>query len=180
MPAAFPPLETDLARIAALARARHDDTLAFAHYVDIVWEREGRPDAALDALVAGIAAAVSAQIDCTRCANCCRTLTVGLTPDDIPPLAQALQLPPEQVCARYVDRERAAQEDEWGVIASTPCPFLQGRRCALYPQRPQSCRAYPAFTPDFRYLAPAILSGAGGCPIIFNVLIRLERVLGWG
>lgn len=176
---ASPPLETDLARIAAQTAPQRDDILAFAHYIDIMWEREGRADAELDALVAGIAAEVSAQIDCTRCANCCRSLTVGLTAEDIAPLAEALDLSPEAVCARYVDRARAAAEDEWGVLSATPCPLLRGTLCTVYPQRPQSCRDYPAFTPDFRYLAPAILSGADRCPIIFNVLARLKIALGW-
>ncbi len=74
-------LETDLDRIAALAEQRHDDNRAFAHFVDIMWEREGRSDAELDALVERIAADVSRAIDCRACANCCRTLTVGLEPD---------------------------------------------------------------------------------------------------
>lgn len=175
----LPPLETDLERVAALARARHDDTQAFVCYVDVLWEREGRADAELDALVDAVAADVSAQIDCTACANCCRHLTVGLTPEDIPPLAQALRLTAHEVTSRYVDREAGARQDEWGVLCCSPCPFLAGTRCSLYPARPQSCRDYPAFTPDFRWLMPEIVKGAGLCPIIYNVIERLKVHLGW-
>ena len=175
----LPPMETDLERIASLARARDEDTQAFVYYVDMLWEHEKRADAELDALVAAIAAEVSAQIDCTACANCCRHLTVGLTPDDVPPLAQALRLLPEAVRARYVDREAGAREDEWGVMCCSPCPFLAGTRCTLYPARPQSCRDYPAFTPDFRWLMPEIVKGMGLCPIIYNVIERLKVRLGW-
>ncbi len=175
----WPPLETDLTRIAALARAHHDDTQAFVHYVDLVWERERRPDAALDSLVETIAAEVSAHIDCTRCANCCRHLTVGLTPADVPPLARALRLSPPDVVARYVDKKAGAREGEWGVLCCSPCPFLQGDLCSLYPARPQSCRDYPAFTPDFRWLMPEIVKGMGLCPIIYNVIERLKVRLGW-
>ena len=177
--ASSPPLELDLERIATLARVRHEDTQAFVHYVDVLWERENRPDAELDALVEQIAAEVSARVDCTACANCCRHLTVGLTPEDIPPLAQALRVSPEAVIARYVDKEAGAREGEWGVICCSPCPFLVGTRCAHYAARPQSCRDYPAFTPDFRWLMPQIVLGMGLCPIIYNVIERLKVRLGW-
>ncbi len=175
----WPPLETDLERIATLARAHHDDTQAFVYYVDLLWERENRSDAALDALVTEIATEVEAQIDCTACANCCRRLAVGLTPEDIPPLSQALHLSLHDVTARYVDREAGAREGEWGIFCCSPCPFLVGTHCTLYPARPQSCRDYPAFTPDFRWLMPEIVKGMGLCPIIYNVIERLKVRLGW-
>lgn len=169
----------DLDRIAALAEAQRDDTRAFAHYVEIMWTREQRASAELDALVEGIAAEVEPHIDCTACANCCRAFTVGLTPDDIPPLADALDLPPEHVIAQFVDRKTGAKVNEWGVFRQSPCAFLHGKHCAVYAHRPQSCRDYPAFTPHFRWLIDEIAAGAGKCPIIFNVIARLKRELGW-
>lgn len=179
MPQHYPPLITDLDRIAAQAQADRDDDRAFAHYVEIMWTREQRPTAELDTLVDAIAAGVTAGVDCTACANCCRSLTVGLTPDDIPPLANALHLPPGDVTARFVDRKRGASGGEWGVFRASPCAFLEGTVCAHYAQRPQSCRAYPALTPDFRWLIDTILRGKGRCPIIFNVIERLKLRLGW-
>ena len=170
---------TDLAQIAALAEAHRDDDDAFGHYIAIMWEREGRDPAALDALVETIAADVIPRIDCSACANCCRSITVGLEPDDVPRLAVGLDLSLDETMARYVDRERGAQEDEWGVIRSSPCPLLAGKRCSIYAHRPQSCRDYPALTPDFLYLYPVIVQGAGLCPIIFNVIERLKAALGW-
>jgi len=172
-------LETDLDRIAALALQRRDENQAFAYFIETIWEREGRADAELDALLDEIAAAVIPHIDCTACANCCRSISVGLTPEDIPPLAAALNLPPDEVIARYVDRAAGERLDEWGIIACSPCPLLEGKRCSVYAHRPQACRDYPAFTPDFRWLSGAILSGVGLCPIIYNVTERLKARLGW-
>jgi hypothetical protein len=175
----YPPLITDLNRIAAAAQADRDDDRAFAHYVEIMWTREQRPTADLDALVDALTVEVEAHIDCTACANCCRSLTVGLTPDDVSPLADALGLPPAAVSERYVDRKRGARHGEWGVFRESPCAFLNGMVCTHYAQRPQSCRAYPALTPDFRWLIDTILRGKGQCPIIYNVIERLKQRLGW-
>lgn len=178
-PSPAPPLITDLDRVAALADARREDTRAFAHYVELMWDREGRTDGELDALVEAIAAGVIPRIDCTACANCCRSVPVGLVPGDVPPLAAALGLPEQEVIACYVDRRAGARQGEWGILRGAPCPLLDGGRCSVYAYRPGSCRAYPAFTPDFRYLLLPIARGAGLCPIIFNVIERLKHRLGW-
>lgn len=176
-------LETDLDRIAALAAQNRDDNQAFGYFIDFMWDREGRADAELDALVDEIAAEVIPQIDCTRCANCCRTLPLGLTPGDISPLAAALNLPPDEVIARYVDRCSSAAHDagsgEWGVMRGSPCPLLSDKLCSVYAHRPAACRNYPLLTPDFRWLYGDMIDGAGVCPITFNVLERLKVRLGW-
>lgn len=172
-------LDTRLDRIAAYAAQHRDDYAAFGHYVNIMWEREGNSSAELDALVDDLAAAVIPHIDCTACANCCRSLTVGLIPDDVTPLAHALASTPEAVSARYVDRAAGARHQEWGVFRHSPCALLKDNRCTVYPYRPASCRTYPALTPDFRWLIDDILAGVGHCPIIFNVITRLQTKLGW-
>lgn len=173
------PLQIDLAVIAAQAERLREDYEAFGHYIDIMWDREERSDAELDAQVDEIAAEVIPQIDCKVCANCCRSITVGLTPEDVPPLATALHLPPERVITLYVDRAAGESHGEWGVFRCAPCPLLHDHLCCVYAHRPQSCRDYPALTPDFRWLRDEILRGVGTCPIIFNVIERLKMRLGW-
>jgi len=173
------PIETSLERIAALTEQHRDDNQAFGHYIDIMWERERRSDAELDALIDEIAAGVIPHIDCTACANCCRSMAVGLTPDDIPPLTRATGLSPETIINRYVDRKAAAPWGEWGVFCDAPCPFLRGMRCSVYANRPDACRDYPTLTPNFRWLYDEIKRGAGKCPIVFNVIERLKQHLGW-
>lgn len=173
------PIETSLERIAALTEQRRDDTQAFGHYIDIMWERERRNDAELDALVEEIAAGVVPHVDCTACGNCCRALAVGLIPDDIPLLTCATGLSPDTIADHYVDRKAAARWGEWGVFLDAPCPFLRGTLCSVYAHRPRACRDYPALTPNFRWLYDEIARGAGKCPIVFNVLERLKQRLGW-
>lgn len=165
-------LETDLECIAALAAARRDEFEVLRYTLELL--EEELPDPALDALVETVAAPIIAAIDCTQCAHCCRTLDVYLTPADAAQLAEGLGLPVEDVIARHIDRDTAAVE-EWGKLNCRPCAFLDGRLCRVYAHRPESCRAYPAFTPDFRWTLADTLAGAGACPIIYHVLDALSR-----
>ncbi|NDJ84368.1 MAG: YkgJ family cysteine cluster protein [Chloroflexi bacterium] len=167
--------QTDLEVIAAEAQRRADDYSSFRYYVEL----DERTDAELDRLVERIAAPVIAGIDCTTCANCCRHLNVYLTPDDVQCLSQGTSLSVDAVLDLLVDRERAQSVGEWGVFRDQPCWFLENNLCRVYPQRPESCRDYPAFTPDFRWLLEDILEGVGQCPIIYNVIEHLQAVLGW-
>jgi Fe-S-cluster containining protein len=168
-------METDLARIAALAEARKDEFEVLRYTLEII--EDELPDDALDALVEFIAAPIIAAIDCTACANCCRSLDVYLMPEDADRLAVGLGMPPETVHDTLIDRERAASEGEWGMFRHSPCTLLAGNLCRVYAHRPESCRAYPALTPDFRWTLADTLAGAGHCPIIYHVLDQLNRRL---
>lgn len=132
-------------------------------------------DAEIDALVDAIAKPIIESIDCTECGNCCRALEVSLVSQDADRLAEGLHLPVEDVIARYVDRERGAAIDEWGTFRHRPCAFLRDRMCTVYPHRPESCRIYPLFTPDFRWTLEHTIEGAALCPIICQVLIAVAQ-----
>jgi hypothetical protein len=165
----------DLAYIAAQAAQQQDDNEAFRYYV----EDDDLSDSDLDILVERLAAPILAAIDCTQCANCCRHLDVYLTPSDAERLAQGLFIPLESLQTEYIDHPRAQTEDEWGVLAQHPCHFLHGTRCSIYPHRPESCRAYPEFTPDFRWQLGHILGGYGLCPIIYHLIETLKAEMQW-
>lgn len=166
---------TDLEFIAQAAQDQREDNAAFAYYVEL----DEREDPALDALVESLAAPIVAAIDCTQCANCCRKLDVYLTPADGETLAAGLFIPLDEVKTGYLDMEGAAQEDEWARFKFQPCVFLDGKRCRVYAHRPESCRAYPNFTPDFRWQAEQIMGGYGLCPIIYNLIEALKYELKW-
>ncbi|TVR22931.1 MAG: YkgJ family cysteine cluster protein [Anaerolineaceae bacterium] len=156
---------TDLAQIKQLADQRQDDFAVMGYML----QREQMTDAELDALVDAIAAPIIAAIDCTGCANCCRVLDVYLTPDDAERLQPAVDVPLSQI----IEHDAAAQVEEWGMFRARPCRFLRGTLCAVYPHRPETCRTYPALTPDFRWTIADSIAGAAVCPIIYNVLARM-------
>lgn len=166
---------TDLAAIRHLAAENHArfDLLRY-----LLERRETLDDAKLDAFVDEIAVPIIEAIDCRQCANCCRSLDVYLVEDDARRLADGLMISLDEVETRYVDREAAAEVDEWGKFRARPCAFLDGKLCSVYDHRPESCRLYPVFTPDFRWTLEDTIEGASLCPIIYNVLSELcDRLL---
>lgn len=127
-------------------------------------------DAQIDAIVDEIAQPIIAAIDCTQCGNCCRSLDVYLTPDDAARLARGIDVPLDTILSEYIDREAAQEVEEWGKFRARPCAFLKGKLCSVYAHRPETCRTYPALTPDFRWTLEDTIEGASLCPIIYNVL----------
>lgn len=137
---------------------------------------ETLPDTFIDETVEAVAAPIRAAIDCTQCANCCRGLQVHVTPADVNTLAAGLDCTPEDIRERYITHDQCAEIGEWGRFKQIPCPFLDGKLCSIYPHRPEACRAYPFFT-DFRWLIDTYIEGAERCPIIYNTLIAMTKIV---
>lgn len=161
---------TDLDQIHQLAAQRRDEFEVMRYTLEA---DDDLNDAELDMLVERIAAPIIAAIDCKQCANCCRKLDVYLTEQDVQRLADGIQIPVDEIITRFIDQESAAQVGEWGRFRARPCAFLNGSLCSVYLHRPESCRLYPAFTPDFRWTLADTIPGASLCPIIYNVLLAL-------
>lgn len=165
---------TDLDTVRRLGQARQDEFKLLRY---VLLRREKLNDAKLDAFVEQVAEPIIAAIDCTQCANCCRNLDVYVVEDDAKRLALGLIIPLDEIETRYIDRS-TSEVDEWGKLRAKPCVFLDGKRCSVYANRPESCRTYPAFTPDFRWTLNDTIEGAPLCPIIYNVLsVLVERLL---
>lgn len=163
-------LITDLDTVRRMAASRWEEFDSLREAIEF----DGTlSDTALDAMIDSLYERVAAQIDCTQCANCCRTLDVCLVPDDIPRLSAALHISPDEIVTRYADQERGAEQDEWAIIPVHPCPLLAGNLCSIYEHRPHACRVYPQLTPEFRYNMEDAVEGAVSCPIIYNVLSAL-------
>lgn len=161
---------TDLDEI----RRRAEERRADFDLLRLLLQRNQRlDDAKFDAFVDQVAAPISAAIDCTQCANCCRSLDVYLVENDARRLSDGLTIPIDQIETRYIDHETAAEVEEWGKFKQRPCAFLKGNLCSVYTHRPESCRLYPAFTPDFRWTIEDTIDGASLCPIIYHVLSAL-------
>ena len=116
-------------------------------------------------------------VDCTRCANCCRTLRIVVTDEDIPRIAGHLGMAPDEFITTYLERD---EEKGHYRVRTTPCPFLgDDSKCTIYDVRPEKCRGYP-FTdkPDFACRTMNHANNAVVCPAVFDLVEQMKRRLG--
>lgn len=80
------------------------------------------------------------EIDCTKCANCCKSLGPLFTEADIQRISKhfKMKMPAFENMFLQVD------EDEDKIFQSMPCPFLgDDNLCSIYDVRPKACREFP-------------------------------------
>ena len=130
-----------------------------------------------DAIVQETTDEVWAQIDCTKCANCCRTLQVVVDRTDIQRLAMRLGMTPAQFTRKYVK----TGEDRTQYFAQSPCSFLgEDNRCTVYDDRPKACRDFPYLhAKHFTSRTFMMIANCATCPIVFNTWQALKRRLGF-
>jgi Fe-S-cluster containining protein len=129
----------------------------------------------LDAIVQETTDEVWKQIDCTRCANCCKTLQIVVDDADIRRLSTRFGMSFQSFSKKYV----LVAEDKSKYFASSPCAFLgPDNRCTVYEDRPQACRDFPYLHADsFRSRTFMMIDNCATCPIVFNVWQRLKARL---
>jgi uncharacterized protein len=115
-------------------------------------------------------------VDCTKCANCCRTLHPIVTDEDIARIARHLEMTEQDFIATYLEHD---EEQRRYRIKTSPCPFLgDDNFCKIYDVRPEKCRGYP-FTdkPDFVFMTITHANNAVVCPAVFYLVEQLKRRL---
>ncbi|MFM1613243.1 YkgJ family cysteine cluster protein [Streptococcus mutans] len=94
----------------------------------------------LDKIVQEVHTEVFREIDCTKCANCCKILGPLFTESDISRITKhfRMRLPV------FEDMYLRVDEDNDKVFKSMPCPFLgEDNLCSIYDIRPKACREFP-------------------------------------
>lgn len=94
----------------------------------------------LDKIVQEVHQEVFQEIDCTKCANCCKSLGPLFTEADIQRISKhfKMKMPAFENMFLQVD------EDGDKIFQSMPCPFLGGDNlCSIYDVRPKACREFP-------------------------------------
>jgi Fe-S-cluster containining protein len=166
-------LVTDLDEVEYLAEELEDENWAFRSWIRYEYDFD---DERLMSVVRDLADRITAQIDCTQCANCCRQTSAALEDADVERLAAALGLSVPDLQASTL--ELVEQGDEhWSLPA--PCPLLEGNLCRVYEARPETCRAYPHLHNDFRAASISRINNTFICPIVFNVVQEMKAALRW-
>lgn len=119
---------------------------------------------------------VSANIDCTLCANCCKTIRPTLTDQDVDRLATRLAISRQELIDKYLEKS-VRDPDSPYITRTTPCPFLQDNLCSVYHDRPEACQGYPYLDePDLRFRMIDMVRGTFTCPIIYEVMEKLKAM----
>jgi len=109
--------------------------------------------------------------------DCCRQLDLALTPYDVLRLRRTLRISGAEFLERYAIIEKTAEnafpQVYLGMIDDglASCPFVGGRGCKVYADRPGACRTYP--------LGRGARLGPDGSPDDFYVLLNESHCRGF-
>lgn len=99
-----------------------------------------KPPKNLDVTVQNIHDEVFKNINCLKCANCCKTTGPLFTEKDIERISKGLKMKAVDFESRFLRTD----EDQDKVLNSLPCWFLnEDNTCSIYEIRPKACREFP-------------------------------------
>jgi hypothetical protein len=165
---------TDLVQIKMLGEKKTGENFRFRRFM------KSRDHS--DRILRRTAQGIQDRIDCTVCANCCRTSTTELSGRDIERLARHLRISPAQFLAGYtaLDPEDGTRILKW--TEGSGCVFLEGNLCGVYEARPAICQRYPHLVRGDGSIASRMWSfvdRASVCPIVYNCLEAFKEELGF-
>jgi len=162
--AKVPIIEIDLSRIQQLSQEHDDENWKFRS-----WLKQYAPDD-IDGLVRTLSQKYFALIDCTQCANCCRSLHVEFKKSELHTIAKTL--------GQSIEEFQKESMSEGTV--NPPCPMLNGKLCSIYENRPGVCRSYPHLEqPEFTSRLIGVIENVAVCPIAFNAFEEPKAKLAW-
>jgi Fe-S-cluster containining protein len=129
----------------------------------------------MDSIVHELYQRISSAIDCTKCANCCKTVQPILDRKDIKKCCEGHGIPVSQFKKKYL---KPAKEEKGSVFKEKPCPFLENNLCSIYSHRPKDCISFPHLhKKEFVFRLWGVVENCSICPIVFNVYEQLKREL---
>ena len=115
---------------------------------------------------------VFSEIDCLKCAACCKTISPAMRDVDLLRMSKPLKMKPSKIFEKYMNRD----EDGDYVFKSSPCPFLASdNACSIYEFRPKACREYPHTNrPQMKQILDLTFKNATVCPAVKEILKRID------
>lgn len=160
-------LSTDT--LGAISRAKKDENNDFISRV------RGLPSKKFDELIHPLARHFTSEIDCTSCANCCRSVHVGVTLEEVNTLATFSDDDSDVFKSAEVDMD---PDGKGGYLIKKPCKFLKESLCSIYDHRPSSCRSYPGLDGrQLKYRIRRIMDEYSVCPIVYHTIEAAKEQL---
>lgn len=137
----------------------------------------------LPKLVAKTDAEVWQVVDCTVCANCCKTMTPTFTPKDIRRISKHLGMKQKDFVEKWLFQD--PDNGDW-VNKLQPCQFLRpDNLCGIYEVRPADCAEFPHHNKKpFDDYNETFIGNVPRCPATNELVSRLkkkvERDYEWG
>lgn len=129
----------------------------------------------LHEIVAVTDATVWRDVDCTHCANCCKTMTPTFTPKDIKRIAAHLNMTPQAFKNKWLTKEE--DTGDW-VNVLQPCQFLVNNMCSIYEVRPADCAEFPHHNKKpFDDYNDTFINNLIHCPATLTLVDRLHKVI---
>lgn len=163
---------TDLVQIRRLGYQKRTENFKFRSYL----KNHRHSDRRLQ----NFAAEIQAQIDCTKCANCCRVTETGITERDIEKLAKFLGMTVEEFFRDYT--ERASDNELILKRNDGACVFLKDNLCTVYEARPQNCVKFPHLVRGNGSIASRMwqmVDRTEICPIVYNWMEKVKEDIGF-
>lgn len=134
-----------------------------------------KPPKNLDYAVLETHEEVFENIDCLKCANCCKTTGPLFTEKDIERIAKHFRMSPAVFEQKYLRTD----EDQDKVLRQLPCPFLgEDNFCSIYDVRPKACREFPHTDRKKIYqINNLTIKNTLICPAAFDFVEKLQQNL---
>lgn len=116
------------------------------------------------------------KIDCSSCANCCKTTGPLFTQSDIERISRYLRIKSQQFINQYLQIDA---DDDY-VLQRLPCSFLDEENyCMIYEVRPKACREFPhTDRKKFHQISHLTLKNTAICPAAYEVVEEMKRRIG--
>lgn len=163
---------TDLVQIRILGEKKREENLKLRVHM------KSRDHS--DRILRRIAQGIENEIDCTQCANCCKTSTTHLSERDIERLSRHLRVNHEHFVADYTMPDPEEGGLNLKFTEGQGCVFLDGNLCSVYEARPDICQRYPHMVRGNGSIASrmwSMVDRASICPIVYNCLEAFKKEL---
>jgi len=127
----------------------------------------------LNTLAAEVDATVWRDVNCTTCANCCKTMTPTFRKADVIRISDHLGMKPKEFIEKWLYKEE--DTGDW-VNKTQPCQFLVDNKCSIYDVRPKDCAEFPHhYKKPLDAYNDTFIQNLHRCPATFLFVQRLKQ-----